>query len=150
MNNNNKPIFNYVLGIYGHFFYDRDLGARPDVINTTNKNKSVHRISNIFYYRTKALAKYIKTLNEIDPTSIIYITSDHLPPIICGNVQYTKDKYTNISLFFDSTEQIDVSGKNYYEIPWFIWDILTGKKNDRTFKESTMEELYYKALSESL
>lgn len=149
MKYSSKPIFNYVLGVYGHMPFARNIDIRPDVIQTTSNDKRIHRISNQFYYRTKALAKYIKTLIEIDPSSIIYITSDHLPGILGNNIQYIKDKNVNISLLFNAGEHVNVSGRYYYEIPWLIWDILTEEENDRTLMVN-MEDLYYKALAESL
>lgn len=148
LKNSNKPIFNYVIGMYGHSPYARNTNLRPDVIQTTHHDEKFLRISNQFYYRTKAIAKYIKTLFEIDPGSIIYITSDHLAPI-GNNVQYIKDRHINIALLFNAGEYINVSGKYYYEIPWLIWDILTEKRNNRILEED-MEALYYKALVESL
>lgn len=147
--NSDKPIFNYILGMYGHIPFNRNTHLRPDTIYTTHQNIGVLRLSNQFYYRTKAIAKYIKTLNVIDPSGIIYVTSDHLPPILGDDIHYIKDKHINISLLINSGKYIDVSGKNYYEIPWLVWDILTGKENNRILKEG-MEALYYTILAESL
>jgi hypothetical protein len=149
MENSSKPIFNYVKGMYGHAPFQRNKDIRPDIIQTTSKKKWIHSISNQFYYRTEALAKYIKTLIEIDPSSIIYITSDHVAPIFSKNIQYKKDVHVNISLLFVSGELINVSGKYFYEIPWLIWDILTEEVYDRTLNVNH-ENLYYKALIESL
>ncbi len=86
--NSNQPLFNYVIGIYGHSPYKRDLAIRPDVIKTECPNQDIKNIANQFYYRTKALAKYIDELIEIDPKSIIYITSDHIPGIVSAKINY--------------------------------------------------------------
>jgi len=55
-----SPIFNYVLGMYGHVPYERNLKERPDVIDVNHDDRRIHRIANQFYYRTKAIAEYIK------------------------------------------------------------------------------------------
>ncbi len=144
------PIINYVLGMYGHHPYDRNTKARPDVITSKHEDGRVERISNQFYYRTKALAKYIRNMLSIDPDSIIYITSDHLPSVLGDGVNYKFDSKTNISLLIDGGVPVDVSGKYYYEIPWLIWDVLTEKQNDRINNEKEMERLYFKVLAESI
>ena len=145
-----RPVFNYVLGMYGHFPYKRNLADRPDIIEVDHKDKRVHRISNQFFYRTKAIAKYINDLLLIDPNSIIYITSDHLPPVIGSEVYYKLDKYINISLFIDAGIPLDISGTEYFKMPWIIWDILSGKEHKRYFQDGDMERLYFKVLSESM
>ena len=149
LDNNNKPVFNYVLGLYGHFPYKRNANKRPDVIDVSNENINIYRISNQFYYRTKALAKYIKELISIDPNSIIYITSDHLPPIFDNIIEYKYGNHTNISLFINAGVFIDMNRRRYYEIPWFIWDLLSESEHKRDFQDSDIEELYFKLMSES-
>ncbi len=125
------PIFNYVLGMYGHMPYERNTALRPDLIETNLDDWKIQRIANQFYYRTKALGIYLKELLAIDPDSIIYVTSDHLPPVFNAEVRYTRDRYTNIALLFNAGTLMDISGKHYYEIPWVLWDILTQKANWR-------------------
>ncbi|WP_198029945.1 sulfatase-like hydrolase/transferase [Christiangramia salexigens] len=79
-----KPIFNYVLGMYGHTPYSIDTSINPLKIDVY-RNKEVKaearlkRSVNQIYYRTRALSNYIKKLNIIDPNAIILITGDHLP-----------------------------------------------------------------------
>jgi hypothetical protein len=136
--------------MYGHFPYDRDQNKRPDVITSAHSDKRIQKIANQFHYRTKAMASYIKALLEIDPHSIIYITSDHLPPLLDKNVRYTLDKKTNISFLLKDGKNSDVPKKHHYEIPWLIWDMLKGTKTERIIENKNMENLYFKALSESI
>jgi phosphoglycerol transferase MdoB-like AlkP superfamily enzyme len=150
LNTATQPIVSYTLGMYGHFPYERDLGEEPDIINPASQDDRIRRISNQFYYRTKAVADFIKHLTVIDPNSIIYITSDHIPPLLDDNSHYGLDRYENISLFINDGHAVDVSGKKYYEIPWLIWDELTGLKNARSLSDKDREELYFKLLSESI
>ena len=144
-----QPVFNYVLGMYGHHPFERDKAVRPDVIKVVRGSQELQRIANQFYYRTKAIAAFINKIKQIDPDSIIYVTSDHLPPILDEEVSYNVDNKTNIALLIDQTKAIDVTGKHFYEIPWLIWDRLIGKSLKREISEDKMELLYYKALLES-
>ena len=126
------------------------MSDEPDIINSDHQDERVKRISNQFYYRTKAVADFIKQLTAIDSSSIIYITSDHIPPLLDDNIHYGLDRYENISLFINDGHAVDVSGKRYYEIPWLIWDELTGLKNARSLSDKDREELYFKLLFESI
>ncbi len=149
-NKKDTPLVSYMLGMYGHLPYERNKKLRPDIIIAQHKNKKVQRISNQFYYRTKALAKYINDIIKIDPTSIIYITSDHLPPLLNNSIKYKINKKINISLLLVGGKQRDVSGMHYYEIPWLLWDILCEKTNYRKVDKIKMERLYYHVLGESI
>jgi len=152
--NNDKPILNYVLGMYGHLPFKRNIELRPDVISPNHSDDRLNRISNQFYYRTEALADYLEKLIEIDPTSIIFVTSDHLPSVLSKNIHYQLNNKINIALFINNGKTIDVSGKNLYQIPWFIWQLLTSSHVDgikpKAISPCKMEELYFTALSESL
>jgi len=146
----NAPIFNYVLGMYGHFPFRRDELKRPDIVKVKHDDDRLRRISNQFYYRTEAIAKYLQQLIAVDENAIIYITSDHLPSIFGKNMSYKLNNKINIALLFNRGKNIDVSGKNLYQIPWLIWDLLSHNDHSRNLQEEDMEQLYYKALSESL
>jgi len=151
--NSNAPIFNYVLGMYGHVPYKRDSIHRPDIINTSYSDERIKNISNQFYYRTAALSQYIEELIKIDPNSIIYITSDHLPPILNKDIKYQHSNKTNISLLLKDGHYLPVSGKLYYEIPWLFWDILSKTSHNRhqtTSVSSNMTQLYFKTLADSI
>ena len=144
------PVFNYVLGMYGHTPFIRNLEERPDVVEVTHPNEKVQRLSNQFYYRTKALAHYLEQLMAMDKNAIIYVTSDHLPSILNETTTYKRDNKVNISLFFDGGNNIDVTGKKFYEIPWFIWDTLSQSGQQRQFNQAEMETFYFEALSQSI
>ncbi len=150
--NSSQPVFNYVLGIYGHTPYKRNVERRPNHIAIVDEynDSSLRNISNQFYYRTKALAKYIEMLLAIDPNSFIYVTSDHLPPILNNEIHYGLDRHTNIAFFIKQNVAINVSGKKYFEIPWLIWDFLTQTDRNKTLHTMEIEKLYYKLLSESI
>ncbi len=91
------PIFNYILTVYGHTPYIIDEKKRPLVIEilSDNSNKLIERAVNQIYYRTEAIADFVKKLTEIDPKSIIILVSDHLPSLSGGKNTYKKLKYMN-------------------------------------------------------
>lgn len=144
-----KPLLNYILGVYGHVAYGRDKEKRPDVV-TVKTDKDMLSIINQFYYRTRALADYLEKLRELDPNALIYVTSDHLPPILGQNIHYKFDKYVNIAFLLNAGKPVDVSGKKYYQIPWLIWDILTETQTERPNDPNELSNLYWKVLTKSV
>ena len=145
------PYLHYTLGMYGHIPYDRNLALRPDIITTTHKDKRVQRVANQFYYRTKALAHYIDAILSFDADAIIFISSDHLPALLNNGITYTKPQAENIALLLVDGKAVNIQGKHYFDIPRVIWKIL--QNDDIAFQEidaKSREEIYFKALSESL
>ena len=145
LNTSKKPLFSYILGMYGHIPFYRNIKDRPDRV-VVKQNNTIHKIANQFYYRTKALANYIKEIIKIDPNSIIVVSSDHIPPILNKDISYKYDNHTNISLMINRGIPIDISNKNQYQIPWIIWDILSNIHTDRNNSPKFIEKLYFKAL----
>jgi phosphoglycerol transferase MdoB-like AlkP superfamily enzyme len=150
MSKSDRPIVNYVLGMYGHYPYERDHDKRPDVVAIKNGNRHLWHISNQFYYRTKALGQHLKALTALDKDAIILITSDHLPSVLSKQVKYQFKNTTNIALLIHQGKSIDITGKHLHELPWLLWDLVVGKSYDRNLSDDEMSALYFKALSESL
>ncbi len=147
----NKPFFNYVLGMYGHNPYKRNKKDRPDMIDIKNrKNHKIEKITNQFYYRTKALTDYIDEILLLDPNSIIFVSSDHIPAILDNNVNYKYDRHVNIALLLNAGKPVKISKKHQYQIPWFIWDILSKSKTKRDLNDTMLEKLYLKALQDGV
>jgi len=150
-NSYKKPYLHYTLGMYGHFPYERNIKKRVDVISTSYPDKRVERIANQFYYRTKALTKYIDNILEFDPNSIIYVTSDHIPPLLTNGVKYTKPQTENIAFLVVDGKAVDVNRRHYNDIPRLIWKLLRDDKTKLNEIDTvTYENIYFKALSESL
>jgi phosphoglycerol transferase MdoB-like AlkP superfamily enzyme len=129
-------MFNYLLGIYGHHPFYRNTKKRPDVIFEDSNNEQIHRISNQYYYRTKAIYEYVTELRKIDPNSIIIIVSDHLPPLDKGKGEYERlgylkdinDKrklYFNTMLVFDGDKVIKYNLVHHFNVPVIIMNLLT-------------------------
>ncbi len=143
-------LFNYVIGMYGHFPYETVREEHPDVVEVEHEDERVRKIANQFLYRTKALASYIKQLQEIDPDSIICIVSDHLPPILWDGTQYQLDQEMNIAILIDGKKPVDTDGKEYYKLPWLIWDRLFEREHTVDIDKKMTENIYFKFLSESM
>jgi Phosphoglycerol transferase and related proteins, alkaline phosphatase superfamily len=134
--NPRQPIFNYVLTMYGHEPHDMDLHRRPLVLSmkADHDDEQLLRAANQYWYRTQAIAGYIRSLIQLDPKSIIILVSDHVPPLTEGTVSYKEFRYLdNVG---DSTHMnrivIVEDGKvvkhktiHHYEIPSLIYNYLT-------------------------
>lgn len=95
MKKDGRPLFNYVVGMYGHFPHLLDEAVRPSVIRVEAPfaDPQFERAVNQHYYRTRALARYVRRLLEIDPRSLILLVSDHLPPLEAGPHSYRRLGY---------------------------------------------------------
>jgi hypothetical protein len=143
INNSTSPFINYYLGMYGHFPLDyENLKDRPDVIFVKPYNKKIKILVNQFYYRTEAVGEYISKILSKDKNSIIFITSDHLPPIIEKEDYILPSLNHNISLLIVDSKTVDITGKHYYEIPWLIWDTLSENKKERELSYSDLMKIY--------
>lgn len=96
-----KPVLNYVVTMYGHYPYYLDETLRPRVLAVTPPNRDIEMIANQFFYRTRALADFVNTINAREPRSLIIIVGDHLPFF---NTAATMN-------FFARKGGIDLSGK---------------------------------------
>jgi len=90
-----QPLFNYVLTIYGHTPHLLNPELRPERINLESSYPDDHlqRSVNQFYYRTEAIAAYIKQLLTLDKESLIILVSDHVPPLRNGPNTYNALRY---------------------------------------------------------
>lgn len=90
-----QPLLNYMMTVYGHTPHIIDTNKRPMVIEIEAEHQDDHllRATNQFYYRTQAIAAYVKALHEIDPEGLVILVSDHVPPLIYGPGTYEKLEY---------------------------------------------------------
>jgi len=144
--NHKEPFISYILGMYGHIPYERNKKDRPDVIEVKNsKNSAVKRVANQFYYRTKALASYIQNILALDPKSLIFISSDHIPALLNRQIHYKYEKHTNIALLLYKGKFINLKTMHQYEVPHLLWSLLTKQKMPK-LTDKQLEQLYFKAL----
>ncbi len=85
-----KPFLNYVLGIYGHLPHVTDTDRFPPRVEMqgVKPGSQAYLAIQQHYYRAEAVADYISRLRKLDPSGLILVTSDHLPPLDAGPLTY--------------------------------------------------------------
>lgn len=126
-----QPVFNYVVGMYGHHPYERDRQRRPDVCRLLpggDGSSTIERIANQFHHRTGALAAFLSALRERDPTALVFVTSDHLPPLFDGGqYSYRHDLHRNVCLLFAAGERVRWTGEPTFHVPHALFARLCGR-----------------------
>ncbi len=131
-----KPLFNYLLTIYGHTPHLLDPDNRPERIELRSDYPDDHlsRVTNQFYYRTEAIAHYVKRLVSLDPQSLIILISDHVPPLRNGPNTYEalaymdgvdKAYYHNRLAIIDKGEPQVWPLLHHYDIPALVLNSLS-------------------------
>lgn len=137
--NPKQPILNYVLGIYGHEPHDIDTEKRPLVLSmkAPHNDEQLMRAANQYWYRTQAIAKFVRSLIKLDPKSLIIIVSDHLPPLEQGVNSYKDFRYLNNVedsthlnriIIVENSKVVRHKTIHHYEVPSVIYDYLTSKR----------------------
>jgi phosphoglycerol transferase MdoB-like AlkP superfamily enzyme len=135
--NPGQPILNYVLSMYGHFPHTMDATRRPPVLTmkASPKDDQLRLAANQHYYRTEAIAAYVKRLIELDPNSLIVLISDHLPPLEDGTGSYKKLGYlNNIAestaynriLVLENGKPVRYRNLHHYDVPSIVFNYLSG------------------------
>ncbi len=129
------PLFNYIMSIYGHYPYGVNTEKRPMIIETKGASQEGHleHTVNQFYYRTQALAEFLKRIREIDPQSLVILISDHLPglngPSTFEKLKYAggdeKQLYINRAFFLRNGKAVRYDNLHHYYIPDIILNYLT-------------------------
>jgi phosphoglycerol transferase MdoB-like AlkP superfamily enzyme len=131
-----QPILNYVVGTYGHEPHDIDTEKRPLLLsmNSAHKDEQLLRAMNQYWYRTQAIAHYLRALIKLDPNSLIIIVSDHLPPLDRGLKSYNDFRYLdnvqdsthlNRILVVEKGKLVRRKTIHHYEIPFLVYGYLT-------------------------
>lgn len=132
-----QPILNYVLSMYGHFPHAMDAARRPPVLSmkASHNDGQLLLAANQHYYRTEAIAAYVKRLIELDPNSLIVLISDHLPPLEDGTGSYKKLGYlNNIAdstaynriLVLENGKPVRYRNLHHYDVPSIVFNYLSG------------------------
>lgn len=148
-----KPIFNYVMSIYGHLPHYLDEAIRPKIIKLLpeQKDEQLEWAVNQHYYRTEAIANYVEGLLKIDPRSLIILVSDHLPPLSYGSdtykkLQYMKNRennlYYNRIVIIENGKTMQYDTMHHYDVPRVIANYLTDgiycRNNQCDFVKTTL------------
>ncbi len=137
-----RPVINYVLGIYGHNPHTLNKNVRPlvvDVYGAGGAEEKLTDYANQYYYRTAALAQYVRRLTALDPEALIIIVSDHLPPL-GGLGIYKQLGYMNgveRAVYYNRLYVIESGGPTryvdiaHYDIPDLVVNHLTNGEHCR-------------------
>ncbi len=131
-----RPLFNYVLTMYGHTPHLIDTDKRPAVIELlgNHRDDELERYLNQYYYRTEAVAAYVTELMRIDPQSLIILVSDHVPPLRFGPITYNAlgylgggdDKiHLNQVFFIENGRPVQHGTIRHFDIPRIVLDYVT-------------------------
>lgn len=152
----NKPIFNYILGVYGHMPFDINTKRHPMILkakaNKKSLNEEYHRAINQIYYRTEALANYLEQLIKLDPNSLIMVMGDHVPKL--GGAGFYKDmayRHTEekghhkpSAFFIINGEFVKKPDIHQYDLMTLMFDYLTDKQYCKEYPcERTKDILEY-------
>ncbi len=154
------PIFNYLVGSYGHFPFERDHGKRPNVWDKEGVDPIWVNAVNQFHYKQKILLNYVKKLQELDPDSLILLLGDHLPNIrgkevfVVGDYLGMKSHLLAQGFILYKKKMYQFETMPQYFLSYAISDVLTGAcKTDQIceFKgREISEEDYDMVISGSL
>ncbi len=163
--NPHHPIFNYVLGIYGHEPHEIDTDRRPLVLSVKSgqNDDQLLRAANQYWYRTQAIARYVRALTKLDPKSLIIIVSDHLPPLDKGVNSYHEYRYLNNVddsthmnriLIFENGKIVRHTTIHHYDVPSLVYDYLTTKRfcaeNRCSLSDTEREEKYMSLMARAV
>lgn len=131
-----RPLFNYLLTIYGHTPHNIDSDKRPPVVRIESgfRDEHLERVVNQFYYRTQAIAAYVRALSALDPDGLIVLVSDHVPPLQFGPntynaLQYMDNRersyYYNRIAIIEHGRPVKFDPIHHYDVPDLVLDYLT-------------------------
>ncbi len=134
-----QPIFSYLLTMYGHEPHDMDTDRRPLVLTmkAPHDDQQLLRAANQYWYRTQAIASYIRALIKLDPQSLIILMSDHLPPLDEGTKSYQDFRYLdntddnthlNRIIVVEDGKVVRHQTIHHYNVPSLIYDYLTSQR----------------------
>lgn len=134
--NPEKPIFNYINSIYGHLPHDINYDKRPKVVEMQGpiKDEQLERSANQYFYRTQAVATFVKGLIAVDPKSLIILVSDHLPPLSYGPNTYHDLNYLggvndaihlNRIFIIENGRAVQYSTIHHFDVPKIVLNYVT-------------------------
>lgn len=88
-----RPVFNYVVTLYGHWTYEM-VAERPAVVPIDPAQPELGQFATAMYYKSVELMDEIERLRAADPEALILAFGDHLP-----NLGYNWGGYKNNGFF---------------------------------------------------
>ncbi|HEY5603634.1 MAG TPA: sulfatase-like hydrolase/transferase [Gammaproteobacteria bacterium] len=131
-----QPLLNYIMTIYGHTPHLLNDSKRPPVVQISAAHQDEHLLmaANQFYYRTQAIAQFVKQLRAMDPQSLVILVADHVPPLIYGPITYRElgylgnienSYYHNRLMIVENGTPKTYNTIHHYGIPDIVYDYLT-------------------------
>jgi len=162
------PLFNYILGVYGHYPFKIDYEKRPKVINVEVPagfdKKLIEMLANQLYYRSEAVASFLEKLKSIDPHAIVVIVGDHLPNLepvglkTIGFKAYSRLGYLgrgtgDLSHYpaiaaLDAGRPVRLDNFRHYYIPELVLNLLTRGEYSRYHKCYQPMQAYHERYTE--
>lgn len=127
-----KPLFNYVLTLYGHLYFDVQKPIKWKV--DTKDDPFLEQIVNIGYYRSGPLADYLQWIGRHYPKSLVVAVADHLPVLGGWKERYnalnylnnTKDSvFHNRILVVRDGKPVKLPTIHHFGVPYLVYDYLT-------------------------
>lgn len=165
------PIFNYIISMYGHTPHDLNSVKRPTVIKMLGKfqDEGLEKAVNQYYYRTEAIATFVKELISLDPHSLIILVSDHLPSL-SGRETYHELNYLggtedatfhNRIYIIENGRPVRQNTIHHYDIPRIVLNYATRGKycqehdcnfmtHDPPFAKNASREDYLDIMSQAM
>jgi len=126
-----KPLFNYMLTLYGHLYFDVQ---RPIKWKVESKDVFLEQIVNISYYRSGPLAEYLQWINRQYPHALVIALADHLPMLGGWKERYNALNYLNNieDNIYHNRILVVQDGKpkklptiQHFGVPYLVYDYLT-------------------------
>lgn len=152
------PIFSLVFVTAGHFPYERDMTARPDVITMQPDDAIVRAWVNGAHYNAVAATRYIEAIQQSDPTALIILAGDHNPALGANFAGYrrggrvppgqestplrSRALYETPLLILDGPRLVDVGRLPAWQIPEIVIDILSEGKYCASRNCASSREVY--------
>lgn len=83
-----RPFLNYVMTMYGHWPFEIDTKRHPLEVSVVPAHEDLRKMANQMLLRTRALQTHLRSLIAADPSGIIVLVGDHLPPLPGGKEEY--------------------------------------------------------------
>ena len=162
-----QPLLNYILTIYGHYPYMINEQKRPRVVEAKGdaaKDGELMTIINQVYYRSRAMAAFIKELIELDPEGIILMITDHLPPLEEGKAAYERlrylgnnpqSDYSTLIAVLDRGRPVAMGPMHHHDVPQALYQLLTdgtycGEGHCKKPSESDLRSAYLRAMAHAV
>ncbi len=128
-NGMDSPRLVYMVTMYGHWPWSQNPPLGPDDSVQVEPNHPVlHRLGLWFYYRTRALAHWIRWVYQQDSTALVVAYGDHTPPFtddLKAPIQYRRSLREVPVLVLDRGHPVQINDSlqpiRFYQLSWVIY-----------------------------